>query len=662
MRRLNSSLGVWVRGVMFISLSITVALLAIGVNPGGVALAVDVDQVYDTVTEFNTGTLYHTGLTVDSAGGGDNNGEVRLLTVGINPTTWNRGLGASGVANDTNLPARWGHAAAQFGGRIYVAGGNTSPLASTALNSVHYTTINADHNLANWIATTPLPGKRWLHAMAAVNGFIYVLGGLDEAAAPQDTVFKAKINANGTLGAWTTNNVAALPVAMSDLATAVIGNQIYVIGGDDNSQGAVDTVYTAQPDGSGNIASWQTASALSRSTSRHAATSSESFLYVAGGADFGASQFYPYAVYGGANSTSIGWTDTDPLPVNLVYASGIAFGSQLYIVGGAFNDGASLENNVRSNLINTDGSLIVNGWTSSPVLSSPRQRTAAVLSDDGWIYVIQGQSGDLTNGGTALKTIDYGPTAAAGATAFAPSGVYTSQVFDIGTSRPIKNLSFNTSVPTGTSMSFEYRVSDLIDFSDAPNFIAAGSPAGGNLVSTNIPLNVTKRYLQFRVNFDANSTKDKSPVLNRVSVTYDSPISPTPTLTRTLTPTVTKTPAGATNTPTTTPTVTETPNPCAGKPAKPVLSSPKNKSTVKVRRPKLKWSGSQCQTTKFKVLLKKGTKKGDTVVNTTVGKPQLRTVTLTKSSNYVWHVQACNGKKCSLWTKWWKFKVAANAK
>lgn len=624
--------------------------LALAVLPGSVALAVDVNKVYDTVADFNTGTLYHTGLTVDTVGGGDGNGEVRLLTVGINAATWNPG----GTANDTALPARWGHTAVQYAGKIYVAGGNTSPLASNALDSVHYTTIKPDHNLANWIATTPLPGKRWLHGMAALDGYLYIIGGLDENAAPQAIVYKASINADGSVGAWTTNNVAPLPKALSDLAVQVLNGTIYVIGGDDNEvnppddKGAVKTVYVATPDGSGNIGSWASGSDLLRATSRHASAADAGRLYVAGGADFNNSLFYPYAYYGAASNTSISWTQTDPLPVNLVYAAGLAYAGQIYIVGGAFNDGASLEKNIRSNLMNSDGSLVVNGWQSSDVLSSARQRTAAVLSDDGWIYVIQGQSGDLNTGGTPLKTIDYGPTAAAGATVFAPSGTYTSSIFDIGTSRPIIRLIFNTNVPTGTTLSVEYRVSDFQDFQDAPAYVGALAGVTGDNIIT---VNATKRYMQFRANLTSNAGKDKSPVLNKVTITYDAPATPTPTAT------LTHTPGGPTETPTGTPTPTTTPNACSGKPPQPTLRSPANGKSVKVKKVPLAWDGSDCAK-KYKVVIKLGSAKGKNVQKKKLTDPQMKTKALTKGKTYFWHVKACDGKLCSKWSEGWKFKVA----
>lgn len=642
-------------------------------------------KVYDTVAEFNRGTLYHTGLTADVANGGDGNGEVRLLNVGINPATWNKGGG-----NHTGLPGRWGHSGAQQGGRIYISGGNTSPLASTALNTVHYSTIQPGHNLSNWNPVSKLPGKRYLHAMVALNGYVYVLGGLNETAVPQSTVFKAQINSDGTLGSWTTT--ASLPVAVSDLTAVTISDSIFVLGGQDENGDATDAVYFAAPDGSGDIGSWSSGTALPRAVSRHAAAASSTSIYLAGGAKFSPQTFFPNVSFGSGTSN---WQETDLLPVSLVYAAGVQYSGELYIVGGAFNNGSTLENNIRTNLINQDHSLVVSGWTSSNVLSAPRQRTAAVVSNDGWIYVIQGQSGNLATGGSALETIDYGPSVSAGGGRFAPSGTYTSERVDLGSSRNIQSIVFNTSRDSSTSMSFEYRASDLSNFSDT-TYQSAGSPNAGNNVITTKTINITRRYVQFRVNLTASPLEDKSPNLNVVTINYDAPGTPTPsrtktkvpptntptntstptntrtptatatrTETRTRTPTVTqtKTPKTvtrtATSTRTTTSTRTATPSPtlpCGGKLGKTQQYAPNDRSKLKKARVLLAWSNVDCAT-RYKIVIRLGDKKGQRVFSSKVTTLELQTKPLVKGKRYVWRVKACNSLTCGEASGWWKFTL-----
>lgn len=662
-------------------LIIALALLS---SPRSSALAGTLTLKQDSVTDFNSGDFFHTGLTQDTRpnDSGDGTGEIRLINQGINKETWRSDGNTSGLPGS----GLWGHAATFDKERIYVSGGNDgSSNDSGATTGVFMTTIAANHNLNNWTTLNALPEKRYSHAMVAVNDYLYAIGGIDQDFNVKKTVYKALIKANGTLGAWSSTDDVPVSVGTGiyDTVALEFNGRVYVLGGHTSSGGSLNKVFVGTPDGNGDLTWDEDDTTLPDRVSEHTAAVSSDRIYLVGGVDNSAGpavaspegEYLPQ-VYFALPETSTGdissWNPTAVLPNNLVHAGGAAFGEQIYVAGGSINTGGEPRSDILSNLIQLNGDLIDQGWIASDVLSSSRIQSAAVMSSEGWLYVIEGGSG--LNGSIPLTTIDFGPTSSTKAgQAFAPDGTFTSAPFDLGASRPLERLRWNTSVFADTTITLQYRYADTLNGLSAASW-QPGSPLVANsgikqTMTENLSGNA--RYLQYRVAL-TTAEPTVTPILNWVELDFDSPSTPTPTATSTATATKTKTPGGATDTatptptktksPTKTPTVTKTPNPCAGKPAKPILASPKNKSTVKVRRPKLKWSGSQCQTTKFKLVLKKGTKKGDTVINKMVGKTQLKTKALTKSSNYVWHVQACNGKKCSLWTKWWKFKVAANAK
>lgn len=626
--------------------------------------AISTTRTLDTVADFNDGTFYHTGLTEDPAAGGDGNGEVRLLNVGINPVTWNQNVNAQ------NLPARWGHGGAYHNDHLYISGGNTSPSAQTALSDVRFATINTDHTFTSFVATTSLPEARWLHGMAVLNGYLYVIGGLNNAAVQQSTVYKAPINSDGTVGAW--SPTAALPVPLSDTGVIVVGNRIYVIGGDKGTgdEPIVNTVYYASPDGSGNIANWTQGSNFPLNVSRHAVATWGGRVYVTGGADFSTSTYFPYAYYGSPNgSGDITWQQTLSMPVNLIYAAGAAFADQLYIVGGAFNFGSTLENNIRSNLMDSTGSLGTYTWTSDPVLSSPRQRAVALMTKDGWLYVIQGQSGNLAQGGTPLGTIDYGPTVSAGATKFAPDGTYDSPVIDLQNSNPIMSVRFAKNRPNGTGLSFQYRVSDDPAFTGVPYGAVVDATLGS--ADQTIDINSTARYIQLRVNLTASSDISVTPVLNRVDITYDAPATATPTTTSTdeppatstgtVSPTPTSTDA-ATSTPTPVTSATPTSTPCSGKPSRATLVSPGKNASLLVRAVPLAWQANPCAT-KFKIIGKYDNKKGERAFKKANATGSTWTTKkLDKGRTVYWKVRACNAIGCSKWSGWWHFKVSKQAK
>ena len=102
-----------------------------------------------------------------------------------------------------------------------------------------------------------------LCATLVVGGYVYAIAGApSSSSAGEPTVFKAKIGADGSLSAWTTT--APLPVGLVGPSAAAVGGRIYVVGG----YGGARAIHYAQPDASGELVTWTTASATM--TSPHA--------------------------------------------------------------------------------------------------------------------------------------------------------------------------------------------------------------------------------------------------------------------------------------------------------------------------------------------------------------------------------------------------------
>jgi hypothetical protein len=98
-------------------------------------------------------------------------------------------------------------------GYLFVAGGRTS-FASAPTDIVLSAKINADGSLGAWQNVTSLPKALHDFAFIGFKGKLYVAGGIGTAAR-SDEVFSASIGADGKLGAWDNSN-ARLPAARSD--------------------------------------------------------------------------------------------------------------------------------------------------------------------------------------------------------------------------------------------------------------------------------------------------------------------------------------------------------------------------------------------------------------------------------------------------------------
>src|SRR5690606_31066464 len=103
--------------------------------------------------------------------------------------------------------ARWNHGTAVAGGYVYVVGGNSG---STVESDVYWAEFNpttftiSSPNpgagaCANWCTDSAydLPDERAGFSLVAYNGFLYAIGGVDSSGTRQDTVYIAKLGANG---------------------------------------------------------------------------------------------------------------------------------------------------------------------------------------------------------------------------------------------------------------------------------------------------------------------------------------------------------------------------------------------------------------------------------------------------------------------------------
>lgn len=121
-------------------------------------------------------------------------------------------------------------------------------------------------------------------------------------------------------------------------------------------------------------------------------------------------------------------------------------------------------------------------------------------------------------------------------------------------------------------------------------------------------------------------------------------ITPTPTRTRTPTPTSTLT-------------LTRTPSatPCAGKPGAPTLLKPTNNKALGKTRVLLDWSDVACAG-KYKVVVKKTSKRGPKVDAKTLSVSNDKTIPLAAHTSYFWQVKACDSAGCTR-SVWFEFRL-----
>jgi len=131
-------------------------------------------------------------------------------------------------------------------------------LGGVDTSAVYAATVNSDGTLAAWSTATSLPVATSAAALVVTSNRVYVAGGIISGN-PSAAVHTAFINTDGTLGAWSA--AASLPVAISNAQVMVSKKRVYLFGGKVGGV-ASSAVYTAPINADGTLGAWTTQSSL----------------------------------------------------------------------------------------------------------------------------------------------------------------------------------------------------------------------------------------------------------------------------------------------------------------------------------------------------------------------------------------------------------------
>ena len=177
-------------------------------------------------------------------------------TMGVNASSVLVRIGADGQITDAiagpELPKAVMHLTCEVqGDYVYALGGRGSNSKSTTLSA--RAKINADGTLGAFEAQAALKPDRSHHASFVRENRLYVLGGLTGDPAgdfdERSDAIVADISADGTLGAWAP--AGKLPAALSVTAAQLYKDAVYIAGGLEGAEGFTDKVRRAtfEPDG-----------------------------------------------------------------------------------------------------------------------------------------------------------------------------------------------------------------------------------------------------------------------------------------------------------------------------------------------------------------------------------------------------------------------------
>jgi N-acetylneuraminic acid mutarotase len=286
------------------------------------------------------------------------------------------GAWASGAA----LPSgRESLSSVAYNGYLYAIAGVDG---SGALSDVQMTPLSPDGATGAWSATTALPIPRWNHASVAYNGYLYVLGGRNSVWF--DDVWLSKIGADGTLGPW--SSTSAFNVVRDAHASVACNGHLYVLGGWGGGVSRND-VQVAKINADGTLGAWAPTTPFANGRVFLAAVAYNGSIYVVGGDVNGAMYHFNDVQVAGANSDgTLGpWSSTTAFPTARYAHRAVAANGYLYVLGGW---AAHELQDVWVAPINADGT--VGSWTSTTAFPTSRFEFASSIYD-GFLYVLGGR-------------------------------------------------------------------------------------------------------------------------------------------------------------------------------------------------------------------------------------------------------------------------------
>ncbi|HUG40412.1 MAG TPA: IPT/TIG domain-containing protein [Longimicrobiales bacterium] len=175
---------------------------------------------------------------------------------------------------------------------VYVIGGQDT--AGAAVADVFVAHVDLAGQVTAWTATTALPEA--LHSARAVlfRGFVYLTGGARADGSPSAKVYRAAVNADGTLGDWV-DLATDMPVPAAYHSLLNFGPFLYVVGGDSTtalppvqatlSNGELPDVYMARVSlRTGELAApWNSTTFMGKGRSKHSTVFGGGDLFVTSG-------------------------------------------------------------------------------------------------------------------------------------------------------------------------------------------------------------------------------------------------------------------------------------------------------------------------------------------------------------------------------------------
>ncbi len=221
---------------------------------------------------------------------------------------------------------------------LYAVGGAHGPYGKKLLNSVERAEIKPDGTLGKWVLEeSRLNIPRRCVKLAVIGNYIYAFGGFGGILL--DTVERAEIKADGTLGEWLMAN-DRMTVARYIHGVERAGGGVYMIGGHDKGTGGgIPDVEWSKLEKDGFFQPWSKRAPLQTGRYSLATASHNGFIYAIGGLSGATYLDTIERTRIDAEGRLSAWEYTTPLPSAREGATTVVLNKTLYLLGGSNKDG-----------------------------------------------------------------------------------------------------------------------------------------------------------------------------------------------------------------------------------------------------------------------------------------------------------------------------------
>lgn len=284
------------------------------------------------------------------------------------------------------------NATAIVGNSLYLIGDAATGQSSTSLVRL---SLDGGGKISSATADSiSLPSPLESHTSTVLGNTLYLIGGDDgtfTAGSFSNRVVTAPISPDGTLGALTTS-VSTLPSAITAQTAAVTGSYLYLIGGIDGTGHPVGTLMRAPIAQDGSLGAFVTSGTIGARFG-HCSVAAGQYVYVIGGRNVSNALLASVEQFPIASDSSLGTSVILPNGLTTARAghSCVVLGDFLYVIGG--ESGGVLASVERAG-INSDGTLTA--FTTLPISLTSGKVSLAVFAIGSVLYAMGGSSGTAT--------------------------------------------------------------------------------------------------------------------------------------------------------------------------------------------------------------------------------------------------------------------------